>query len=63
MTSTKECPFCHATETVKQADFGTSLMVAVHFCPRCRSYFEAIKWGDNGAKLDIPGFLDDPAHE
>ena len=63
MASTKECPFCHGTDTVKCADFGTSLMVTVHYCPRCRSYFEAIKWGDDSARLDIPSFLDDPGRQ
>lgn len=51
------CPFCESTDTVKRSDFGTSVMVALHYCRHCRSYFEAIKWGDAGADLDVPAFL------
>ena len=55
----KRCPFCHSTETEKQADFSTSLMVSLYYCRRCRSSFEAIKWGDRTVELDVPGFLDE----
>ncbi len=55
----KRCPFCHATETEKQADFSTSLMVSLYYCRRCRSSFEAIKWGDRTVELDLPDFLDE----
>ena len=57
MTSkTVPCPFCASTATEKQSDFGTSLMVRLHYCRACRSSFEAIKWGDNEG-LDLPEFL------
>lgn len=56
MNKPKTCPFCGSTRTEKQSDFGTSLMVASHYCPDCNSYFEAIKWGEK-AELDVPGFL------
>jgi hypothetical protein len=55
----KSCPFCRSTDTEKQSDFGTSLMVALHYCRRCRSSFEAIKWGDREVELDLPEFLDE----
>jgi hypothetical protein len=55
----KRCPFCHSTETEKQADFSTSLMVSLYYCRRCRSSFEAIKWGDRTVELDLPSFLDE----
>ncbi len=58
-TMAKPCPFCRSTDTVKEADFGTSLMVRRHYCRECRSFFEAIKWGDD-AELDVPGFLEEP---
>jgi hypothetical protein len=58
MTGTaKACPFCGSTDTVKEADFATSLMVNRHHCNHCRSFFEAIKWGDPGNELDLPAFL------
>jgi hypothetical protein len=53
---TKPCPFCGSRETVKEADFATSLMVNRHYCRDCHSFFEAIKWGDDEG-LDLPGFL------
>ncbi len=53
------CPFCHSSDTVKAADFGTSVMVRLHYCRSCRSHFEAIKWGDD-ADLDVPAFLKAP---
>lgn len=53
----KICPFCHTAETERRADFSTSLMVSLHYCRRCRSYFEAIKWGDTAVPLDLPSFL------
>jgi RNA polymerase subunit RPABC4/transcription elongation factor Spt4 len=57
----KVCPFCGSTDTVKEADFATSLMVNRHHCRHCNSFFEAIKWGDRGDELDLPAFLrDDP---
>ncbi|HEX9729880.1 MAG TPA: hypothetical protein VGA37_15395 [Gemmatimonadales bacterium] len=51
------CPFCRSTDTTKQADFSTSLMVRLHYCNQCRSSFEAIKWGDAEAVLDLPSFM------
>jgi transposase-like protein len=54
----KQCPFCRSTETEKQADFSTSLMVSLYYCRSCRSSFEAIKWGDRTVELDLPGFLE-----
>ncbi|HXV91120.1 MAG TPA: hypothetical protein VD707_07095 [Gemmatimonadales bacterium] len=56
----KPCPFCGSTATTKVSDFATSLMVASYRCGHCNSYFEAIKWGDRTAALDVPAFLDDP---
>jgi hypothetical protein len=50
------CPFCGSDETEKQGDFGTSLMVRLHFCRACHTAFEAIKWGD-GDGLDLPEFI------
>ena len=58
---TKSCPFCHSKDTEKHSDFGTSLMVALYYCRHCHSSFEAIKWGDREATLDLPGFLRDSA--
>lgn len=55
---TPPCPFCGARTTRKLADFATSLMVASYHCDHCNSYFEAIKWGDRAASLDVPPFLD-----
>jgi hypothetical protein len=37
-------------------------MVASYRCDHCNSYFEAIKWGDRTAALDVPAFLDEPRH-
>jgi hypothetical protein len=54
----KACPFCHALDTERCADFSTSLMVSLYYCRRCRSYFEAIKWGDEQVPLDLPPFLE-----
>jgi hypothetical protein len=51
------CPFCRSPDTVKEADFGTSLMVNRHYCRHCRSSFEAVKWGTRGTDLDLPEFL------
>lgn len=51
------CPFCDSANTVRETLFGTSLMVARHYCRACRSFFENIKWGDREADLDLPGFL------
>lgn len=51
------CPFCGSADTVREAAFGTSLMVARHWCRACRSCFENIKWGDEAAALDLPAFL------
>ena len=58
MTDTsKACPFCGSTDTSKQADFSTSLMVSLYWCQRCKTTFEAIKWGDTSVDLDLPEFL------
>jgi len=60
----KACPFCGSQDTVKETDFGTSLMVNRQYCRHCHSFFEAIKWGDRDQDLDLPSFLragrDDP---
>jgi hypothetical protein len=53
------CPFCCSERTTKIADFGTSLMVDVHQCDDCHSYFEAIKWSGHRSPLDVPAFLDE----
>lgn len=53
----KKCPFCGSTNTEKQSDFGTSIMVTLHFCLDCKSAFEWIKWGENDSNLDLPGYL------
>jgi hypothetical protein len=37
-------------------------MVASYRCDHCNSHFEAIKWGDRTAALDVPAFLDEPRH-
>lgn len=58
MSGPKACPFCGSVETEKAADFGTSAMVALHYCRACRSHFEAIKWGDRTDDLDLPEFLE-----
>jgi hypothetical protein len=55
----KVCPFCESADTEKQNDFGTSVMVALHYCRSCRSSFEAIKWGDRSEALELPSFLQD----
>ncbi len=55
--SSKACPFCGSTATSKQADFSTSLMVSLYWCQRCKTSFEAIKWGDTSVDLDLPEFL------
>lgn len=56
----KSCPFCGSQDTEKRSDFGTSLMVSLHYCRRCRSYFEAIKWSQSAEPLDVPPFLNQP---
>lgn len=56
---TKPCPFCNSSSTVRLADFSTSLMVSLYYCERCKTTFEAIKWGDTSTPLDLPGFLTD----
>jgi hypothetical protein len=58
MAEPTRCPFCGAPDTAKCSDFGTSLMVASHYCRGCNSYFEAIKWGNPASNLDVPAFLD-----
>jgi hypothetical protein len=58
---TKACPFCGSANTEKRSDFGTSLMVAWHYCLQCRSSFESIKWGEPDDRLDLPAFLRRPA--
>lgn len=55
----KPCPFCGSTETTREADFSTSLMVCLYYCRRCKTSFEAIKWGDASAELDLPRSLGD----
>lgn len=55
----KRCPFCGSTETTKQSDFGTSLMVKQYYCNSCKTVFEWVKWGDEETMLDLPGFLKD----
>jgi hypothetical protein len=52
------CPFCGSRDTEKQSDFGTSLMVRLHYCRRCKTSFEAVKWGDASTPLDLPSFLE-----
>jgi transposase-like protein len=59
-TASVPCPFCGSADTVKEADFGTSLMVNRRYCRRCRSSFEAVKWGTPAERLDLPGFLQSP---
>jgi hypothetical protein len=59
MQGARECPFCGSTDTRKQANFSTSLMVRLSYCGQCRSTFEVIKWGDTEDTLDIPAFLDE----
>ena len=58
LPAVRPCPFCGSRLTDKESHFGTSLMVARYFCRACRSHFEAIKWGDRPAELDVPAFLD-----
>lgn len=55
----RTCPFCGSPHTEKRSDFGTSLMVAAHYCRDCHTSFEAIKWGDDGRAMDVPAFLED----
>ena len=57
----RPCPFCGSPVTAKVSDFATSLMVASYHCADCNSYFEAIKWGDASASLDVPPFLAEAA--
>jgi hypothetical protein len=59
MAPAKPCPFCGSIDTVREADFSTSLMVCLYYCRRCKTSFEAIKWGDASAALDLPGTLRD----
>jgi hypothetical protein len=54
----RPCPFCGSADTVKEADFGTSVMVNRQYCRHCRSFFEAVKWGDRSESLDLPAFLE-----
>ncbi|MFQ5753746.1 MAG: hypothetical protein ACE5HI_17295 [bacterium] len=58
-SSNKKCPFCDSTDTQKQSDFGTSVMVKQYYCRSCKTVFEWIKWGDKDATLDLPDFLKD----
>lgn len=58
--ATKMCPFCGSSDTAKQSDFGTSVMVDWRYCHACRSNFESIKWGDTEEPLDLPVFLQPP---
>lgn len=62
MADAKPCPFCGSPETTSVSDFGTSLMVRLCYCRRCKSHFEAIKWGEATAPLDVPPFLRDSHH-
>lgn len=55
-TPARTCPFCGSEDTVRESDFGTSLMVARHYCRHCKTHFEAIKWGETEG-LDVPPFL------
>ena len=59
MAAPLRCPFCRSTDTERPSAFGTSLMVAMHYCRHCKSHFEAIKWGEDGT-LDVPEFLQRP---
>jgi len=66
--ATVPCPFCGSPDTAKEADFGTSLMVNRHYCRKCRSSFEAVKWGARDDGLDVPDFLKpattkEPSHD
>ncbi len=56
MADALPCPFCDSADTERASTFGTSLMVAMHYCRHCKSHFEAIKWGEAGT-LDVPEFL------
>ncbi len=56
-TKNKKCTFCGSTNTEKQSDFGTSIMVTPHFCLDCKSAFEWIKWGEDDSHLDLPEYL------
>lgn len=38
------CPFCDSTDTELVAPFGSALSLSQHYCRRCRSVFERIKW-------------------
>ncbi len=57
----KTCPFCGSTDTAKQADFGTSVMVRQYYCRACRTVFEWVKWGDDESDLDLPTVLKRPS--
>ncbi len=37
------CPFCGATDTVRESAFGPTLCRSTHFCNACRNPFEAFK--------------------
>jgi transcription elongation factor Elf1 len=39
------CPFCNGEDTRLHNAFGAHLSVATWWCNRCRSPFEAFKWG------------------
>jgi len=56
-SAARSCPFCGSLDTTREADFSTSLMVSLYYCTRCRTTFEAIKWGDAPAELDLPDIL------
>jgi hypothetical protein len=51
------CPFCHSTETRREANFGTTLGYAQFYCCACRTPFEWIKWDDNAPPADLPAFI------
>ncbi|MCG3118226.1 MAG: hypothetical protein ALAOOOJD_00389 [bacterium] len=51
------CPFCGATETRRETDFGTTLAYAQFYCHACRTPFEWIKWDDKNSETDLPPFF------
>ncbi|MEN8375684.1 MAG: hypothetical protein ABFS34_09570 [Gemmatimonadota bacterium] len=44
------CAFCGGTETELHSPFGTALSVATYWCLTCRTAFEWVKWGEEGAR-------------
>jgi len=43
-TSEPQCPFCGSRDTELYALFGSLLSTSQHYCKRCRTVFERIKW-------------------